>query len=134
VFSGLWNIAGFELSTITQLQSGRPFSIVAGGDPTNEGNTRTDRPPYVGRNTYDGPGFASVDLRFARDIPIYERLRLRLMLEAFNALNRPNFSTILNSQVNYNATTRVFTPVAGFGSPTATFDPRILQIAAKITF
>jgi hypothetical protein len=56
------------------------------------------------------------------------------MVEAFNAFNRPNFSSILNSQYNYNAATRVFTPVSGFGTPTATLDPRILQLAAKFTF
>lgn len=149
VFAGLWQIdyahglqnrfarallSGYELSTITQLQSGRPFTATVGGDPNNDGNTRTDRPPFVGRNTIDGPGFESVDVRFARDISIWERARLRLMVEAFNLLNHPNFSSILTSQYNYNATTRVFTPAAGFGSPTATFDPRIVQLAAKFTF
>jgi outer membrane receptor protein involved in Fe transport len=149
VFSGLWQmdyaktlqnpvaralLSGYQLSTITQLQSGRPFSIAAGGDPNNDGNTRTDRAPLLGRNTYDGPGMATVDLRFTRDIAFHERARLRLMVEAFNAFNRPNFSAILNSQYNYNAATRVFTPVAGFGTPTATLDPRILQLAAKFTF
>jgi hypothetical protein len=149
VFSALWQIgsghrydnafarallSGYELSTITQLQSGRPFSIAAGGDPNNDGNSRTDRAPLVGRNTFDGPGLATVDLRFTRDIALHERARLRLMVEAFNSLNRPNYLTILNSQYNYNATTRVFSPVAGFGTPTATLDPRIVQVAAKITF
>lgn len=149
VFSGAWQmdyarslgnpvlralLAGYELSAIAQLQSGRPFPILAGGDPNNDGNTRNDRTPNTGRNTYEGPGFASVDLRFARDIAIHERARLRLMLEAFNSLNRPNYSTILNSQLNYTAATRVFAPAAGFGTPTATFDPRILQLAGKFTF
>lgn len=149
VFSGLWQIdyakslrngiargllSGYELSTIAQLQSGRPYSIAAGGDPTGDGNTRTDRAPFVGRNTFDGPGFAGVDVRFSRDIAIAERARLRLMFEAFNVLNHPNFSNILNSQYNYNSNTQIFTPVAGFGTPTATSDPRILQLAAKFLF
>ncbi len=149
VFAGLWEInyarslqnrftrallSGYEFSTIAQLQSGRPFSANVGGDPNNDGNTRTDRPPYVGRNTIDGPGFESVDIRFTRDISIWERARVRLIFEAFNVLNHPNFSSILNAQYNYNATTRVFSPAAGYLSPTATFDPRILQLAAKFTF
>src|SRR5207245_7274738 len=123
-------LSGYQLSTITQLQSGRPYSIVAGGDPNGDGNTRTDRVPYVGRNTLDGPGFIGVDMRFTRDIGITERARLRLMFEAFNLLNHPNFSNILNAQYNYSNATRVFTPAAGFGTPTATSDPRILQLAA----
>ncbi len=149
VFAGLWQIdyarslqnraarallGGYELSTITQLQSGRPYSINVGGDPNNDGNTRTDRPPYVGRNTIDGPGFESVDIRFTRDVAVHERARFRLMFEAFNLLNHPNFSSILTAQYNYAAATRIFTPAAGFLSPTATFDPRILQLAAKFTF
>lgn len=149
VFAGLWQIdyarnlqsriarallSGYEFSTITQLQSGRPYSINAGGDPNNDGNTRTDRPSYVGRNTIDGPGFESVDIRFTRDIAFYEHARLRLMFEAFNVLNHPNFSSILTAQYNYTAATRTFAPAAGFLSPTATFDPRILQLAAKFTF
>jgi hypothetical protein len=149
VFSGLWQIgyghtysngmmrallSGYELSTITQLQSGRPFSIGAGGDPNNDRNTGTDRVPFVGRNTYEGPGFAGVDVRFTRDISILERARLRLIFEAFNVLNHPNFLNIFTSQFNYNATTQVFTPVANFGQPSSTFDPRILQLAAKFTF
>ncbi len=149
VLAGLWQIdyakslqnpvarallRGYEFSTITQLQSGRPFTINAGNDPNNDGNSRTDRPPYVGRNTLDGPGFASVDVRFARDLSIWERARLRLMFEAFNLTNRANFSSILTAQYNYNATTRVFAPAAGFGTPTATSDPRILQLSAKFTF
>jgi hypothetical protein len=149
IFSGLWQLdygkslqnfaarallSGYEFSTITQLQSGRPYSITAGGDPNNDGNTATDRPPYVGRNTIDGPGFASVDIRFTRDISFHERARLRLIFEAFNLTNRANFSNIITSQYNYAAATRVFTPAAGFLTPTATSDPRILQLAAKITF
>lgn len=149
VFSGLWQInyghnlnnafaravfSGYELSTITQLQSGRPYTITAGNDPNNDGNSRTDRPPSVGRNTVDGPGFATVDLRFTRDFAIWERARLRLMFEAFNALNHPNFSSILTAQYNYDAATSTFRTAAGFLTPTATFDPRILQLAAKFTF
>ena len=137
VFAGIWDIgyahgmtngfarallSGYQLSTITQLQSGRPFTQTAGSDTNNDGNTRTDRPLFVGRNTIDGPGFASVDLRFTRDIGIREGARLRLIFEAFNLTNRANYSTILT------------TPGPTYLTPTATFDPRILQLAAKFTF
>ena len=99
VFSGLWDInyaksldnafaravfSGYQFSTIASLQSGRPYTIGVGGDVNNDGNSSTDRPPYVGRNTLGGPNFAAVDIRFSRDIPVYERARLRLMFEAFN--------------------------------------------------
>jgi outer membrane receptor protein involved in Fe transport len=150
VFSGVWDInyakslqnramramlSGYQFSTIASIQSGRPYTATVGGDPNGDGNTRTDRAPSVGRSTIDGPGFAAVDIRFTRDIRLYrERVGLKLMFEAFNLTNRANFSSITTSQYNFSATTQVFTPVSTFLLPTATFDPRILQLAAKITF
>jgi outer membrane receptor protein involved in Fe transport len=150
VFSGIWDInygnslgnaaarallGGYQLAMIASAQSGRPYNVVAGGDVNNDGNTRTDRPPYVGRNTITGPNFADVDLRVTRSIHLrQERLKLHLIFEGFNLTNRANFSSILNTQYNFNAAARVFTPVPTFRQPTTTFDPRILQLAAKITF
>lgn len=138
VFSGVWDLnyaqghanpvvrwiaSGYQLSAITTLQSGRPYTITVPTDQNNDGNTRTDRPAYVGRNTYEGPGFNSIDARFTKDIPLSpDRARLRLMLEAFNLANRPNYNAIIT------------TPGATFGTPTNTSDQRILQLAAKITF
>ena len=44
-----------------------------------------------GRNTIEGPGFASLDMRISKDIFLgNERVKLRLVGEAFNALNRAN--------------------------------------------
>jgi hypothetical protein len=148
--SGLWDInyghslkngvargllSGYQLALITSVQSGTPYTITVGGDVNNDANSRSDRPPYVGRNTIDGPSFAAVDLRFSREIPLFtERARLRLIFEGFNLTNRANYSAIAQGQYNFNATTRVFTPTTNFLARTNTFDPRILQLAAKITF
>jgi hypothetical protein len=150
VFSGVWDInygkslsnpvarnllSGYQFSVIANVQSGRPLTASVGGDPNNDTNTSTDRPPYVGRNTYTGPNFATADIRVTRDIPLYkERASLRLMFEAFNVTNRANYNSITTAQYNFNATTRVFTPNATFLTPTTTYDPRILQLAAKIRF
>src|SRR5215475_6602338 len=126
---------GYQFSLIANVQSGRPLTATVGGDPNGDTNTATDRPPYVGRNTYTGPNFATADIRVTRDIALYrERAALRLMFEAFNVTNRANYSSITTAQYNFNATTRVFTPNATFLTPTTTFDPRILQLAAKIRF
>jgi outer membrane receptor protein involved in Fe transport len=150
IFSGVWDInygkslqnvvarnllRGYQFSIIGTVQSGRPLTATVGGDPNGDTNTSTDRPPYVGRNTYTGPNFMTADIRLTRDIPLYrERAALRLMFEAFNVTNRANFNGITTAQYNFNATTRVFTPNATFLTPTTTYDPRILQLAAKITF
>jgi outer membrane receptor protein involved in Fe transport len=150
VFSGIWNIdygkslsnpaaralaRGYQFSLISTLQSGRPISATVGSDPNNDGNTGTDRSPGLGRNTLEAPGFAQIDMRFTRDIALYkERASMKLIFEAFNLFNRANFNAINTAQYSFNATTRVFTPNATFLAPTSTFDPRILQLAAKITF
>jgi hypothetical protein len=63
-----------------------------------------------------------------------ERVKLKLVFEAFNLTNRANFNNFNRTPFNFNATTLVFTPVATFGQMTGSADPRILQLAAKITF
>ena len=149
VFSGIWDInyakslqnpvaralfSGYQLSTISQVQSGRPYNAGVSGDENNDGNTSNDRPPYVGRNTITGPKFMTADLRFTRDIQIREQVRLRLIFEGFNITNRANYTSINTTQYNFNAATRAFTTNSAFLSRTATGDARILQLAAKFTF
>lgn len=151
VLSGVWDIeyakslqnklarglfSGYQFSLITAVQTGRPYTAKVGGnDVNNDGTTSTDRPPAVGRNTINGPNFANVDLRFSRAIPLgTERAKLRLIFEGFNITNRANYSSIVTGQYNFNATTRVFTATTNFLARSDTFDPRILQLAAKITF
>ena len=149
VLSGVWDInyahslknavargllSGYQVSLITAVQSGRPYTASVGGDVNNDGNSRTDRPPFVGRNTINGPNFADVDLRVSREIGIRERAKLRLIFEGFNITNRANYSSIVTGQYNFAAATRVFTPTTNFLARSDTFDTRILQLAAKITF
>ena len=137
-------LGGYQFSPIVNLQSGRFYSPTVGGnsDVQNDGNTRNDRSPFAGRNTFEAPGYAGYDLRFSRDVNLgSERAKLRLIFEAFNLFNRPNFGSInpgvasvITTQYNFNSTTRVFTPNATFRAVNDTFDARILQLAAKITF
>ncbi|MBM3726784.1 MAG: TonB-dependent receptor [Acidobacteria bacterium] len=150
VLSGVWDInyaksmqnpaarallSGYQLSLITSIQSGRWFSERTTADLNNDGNARSDRTPFVGRNTLRGPGFAAVDLRFSRDIALgTERAALKLIFEGFNITNRANFSGFDQTPWAYNATTRVFTPRPQFRTMTGSADPRILQLAARITF
>ena len=159
VLSGVWDLgyaksfknrptrmilSGFQVSPIVTLQSGRFYTATVGGnaDVQNDGNSRKARPTGTGRNTFEGPGYSTVDLRVSRDFPIYrERVHLRMMFEAFNLFNRANFGNInpsvtgiITTQYNFNSSTRVFTPNPTFLAPNDTFDPRILQLSAKITF
>ena len=125
----------YQLSSIMNFRSGRYFSSTAGGDPNNDGNARSDRSPLMGRNTIAGPGFGGIDVRLSRDIRLFrERFSVKLIGEAFNLFNRANFSTFNQGQYNYAAATRTFTPTTNYLVMTNTYDPRILQLALKITF
>lgn len=130
-------LSGWQISSVVQVQSGRPFSIMASGDPGNDGNNYNDRAPLVGRNTYRGPGLATLDLRVARDVPVLgERMRLRLLAEGFDVTNRANFDALQMTRYTYR--NFVFTPAANFGMPLSVYAPgagsRVLQLAAKILF
>ncbi len=53
---------GYQISGISQVQSGQHFNVAVGGDPNNDGNFATDRVPGIGRNSLTGPWFAFVYL------------------------------------------------------------------------
>ena len=147
VISGVWDINLYkgnnqaakallnhwQMSLITQAQSGRPLNALATGDPNGDGNTASDRVPYVGRNTLRAYWFVQPDLRVSRDIPLMkEKVNLRLIGEAFNFVNRANINGIVNSQYTYSANS--FRPTTNFLTTSTVFDPRIFQLAAKIIF
>jgi hypothetical protein len=76
------------------------------------------------RNYFVGPKLFNIDSSFSRSFPLHEALALTLRLEAFNALNHPNFG---------NPSANVFSPTS-FGKVSSAAAPRIFQVAAKITF
>jgi len=128
-----WLVSYWQLSLLTQAQSGRAFNDITTGDPGNDTNTANDRSPGVGRNTIRGPEFASVDVRLSKDIPIHhERVRLRLIGEAFNITNRANFNGIQTTRYTFSG--GFFRPTTNFLMTQTVYDPRIIQLAAKIVF
>ncbi len=84
-----------------------------------------------------GPQY-DVDARISRAIPVTERIRARLMLEAFNTFNT-QFTTSVN-QVAYVATSGVLHPVAGLGAGNAAdgypfgTNARRAQVALRVEF
>lgn len=60
------------------------------------GNSAADRVPKVARNIFISARFVSFDPGITRKIRFYERARLQLIVEAFNAFNRVNFDRIQN--------------------------------------
>ena len=153
VFSSVWDLnygqslssgiakgllSHWTLSSIAQLQTGAPVSQAVTGDPNNDTNNNSDRTPGIGRNTLDGPGLATWDLRLAREIRLAERARLRLIGEGFDITNRANFATIQNTQYTFTRATGVFAPVSNYLAKLSMAPQgvgnRVIQLAAKITF
>ena len=70
-----------------------------------------------------GPGFAIWDSSLSKQFPIYERLKLRLRGEFFNALNHTNLAGISSTFGS-----------GSFGQVTSARDPRKVQISARLDF
>jgi hypothetical protein len=55
-------------------------------DLNGDGNSRTERTPGVGRDTFYLPNFVSLDPRITKNVPFTERINAQLILEAYNSL------------------------------------------------
>jgi len=76
-----------------------------------------------GRNLYRGPDRINIDLSLAKTTEIKERLKMEIRADFFNALNHTEFQ---NPNINIGSQL--------FGQISSTYDPRIIQLAARLTF
>lgn len=60
-------------------------------EPFTGPNTDQIAPGSAGRNLVVGPGNVNLDASLFKEVPVYERAKLQLRMEAFNALNTPHF-------------------------------------------
>ena len=155
--AGRFFLGGWSLNGIINLNTGQPFTVGSGVDNarTGTGNQRADlvgdpnfsggrarqdvvleylrRTAFapnaigtfgnLGRNTFFGPGLANVDLGLVKNFKYNERVNTFLRFEAFNALNRVNLGNPVATQNSAN-----------FMRITSAGDPRILQLALRMTF
>ena len=108
------------------LNSGAPYSETLGQDLFNNGRG-TARPAGVGRNTLRGSGYAALDLKLSRDIPLaggpHEARAVTVGLDAFNVLNRVNLTNYVGN---------VGSPF--FEQPVAAQPARQLQLSLRYKF
>ena len=123
----------FKFSSILTAQSGRFFTVFAGLDANGDGNPTSDRPGNLGRNSLEGPGNVSLDVRVARAINLNERWSLELTLDAFNLFNRVNV-TDLNTLYGGNSLSVPPNPILGFGTPRDVSNPRQFQYGIRLKF
>jgi hypothetical protein len=75
------------------------------------------------RNSVRGPSFYQLDLGLSKIFEVSRQGRLELRLEAFNILNKTNFRAPEGNR-----------SLASFGTITATYDPRQIQLGVKLSF
>jgi hypothetical protein len=110
--------AGYKLSStstsafLNGVVSASQFGVPALGTEGNE---------LPGR--FRGPGFFDIDVSLIKNNKLTERLALQLRFEFFNVLNHPNLNSVDGNLAD-----------STFGQSTTTFNPRWLQLGAKLTF
>ena len=115
----------FQISTIFRAQSGFHFSRAAAitEDPDGNGTFNTiDHGPGGGRNAFTAPAFINLDMRFTKRFDLGERVKLHVLFEFFNLLNRQNPAAVntLNNTL--------------FGTPSQVLPGREGQLGFRIEF
>lgn len=123
-------LSGFAFSLLAIAQSPRFYTITAGADWNRDGSPNSDRPDQLGRNTWAGDNFFTVDGRASRRFTWGDKLQLLLTVDVFNLLNRVNitdFSTV------YGSPTLAAPPISTFGTPRAVGNSRQVQIGVRLS-
>ncbi|HEU4387951.1 MAG TPA: hypothetical protein VFV34_09160, partial [Blastocatellia bacterium] len=117
----------FDVGLTVRFNSGGPYSLTTGRDDNND-SLASDRPAGVRRNTLQGPGGATVDMRLSKEIPLKEHKKeegptIKLAIDAFNLLNRTNFTGFVGNQSS-----------PFFSLPVASRPARSLQLSLGFEF
>ena len=75
------------------------------------------------RNYFRGPGVFNIDMALSKTTPIGDRFNVETRADFFNLLNHTEF---VNPDTNISSPT--------FGQVVNTYDPRIIQVALRVTF
>ena len=139
----------WKVSGVATVGSGRPVNATLAGDANQDGNSTNDRLPGASRNSFLGPDYATIDMRLTRRLYAGDRLKLELVGESFNLLNRDNRRVQItddgfqsNSARFIQTTKRLginyfpaqYRVPASFLRATNAYAPRRLQIALKLIF
>ena len=144
---GLSGVAGrllgdWKFGAISTLASGRPINGQSSGDPNRDGNTRNDRTPGLGRNSFTGFGYQNHDLRVTRVFKIGERSRVEFLTEFFNIFNHTNLLFGRNDDGFFRTHSAFRTTPApvrfeltpNFLVGNESYNPRQIQFALKYIF
>ena len=88
-----------NLGLAANLNSGTPYTETSGIDSFQTG-LLNERPAGVRRNTLQAGGYANLDLRWSRDLPLGKKSDLPVLtfaVDAFNTLNHTNYATYIGN-------------------------------------
>ena len=88
--------------------------IFGGAMSSSSGSATGGRPPQIGRNSINMPGFNDFDLRVSRNVPIHDQIYMQFNAEAFNLLNHQIVTGV-------NGTYTTFLAPGASGKVTSTF-------------
>jgi hypothetical protein len=137
--SGIATVATSLYETPIVLVNGQQFSgLTMAYTNSLNGSGGSQQAPFLRAGSLGTGPEHELDARISRDVPITERIKAKLMLEAFNVTNS-QFNTSVNT-IAYTATSGVLKPVAGLGAGNAAVgypygtNARRTQIALRIDF
>ena len=115
----------FNLGVTLSLTSGRPYNLTTGRDD-NHDTIANDRPAGVQRNSLQGPGAATFDVRWAKEFGLKKNKEgptMTVGVDAFNVFNRTNYANFIGN---------LSSPF--FGLPVAARPARRMQLTFGFTF
>ncbi len=140
-----WQFSGIATGASTLHQTalvdvmGQQFTGVTMAFPTSlNGSGGWSRVPFDAVNSLPIGNQYNVDARVTRELPFTSRLKGILMVEAYNALNHKNYTSV--EPIAFTAQSGVLKPVAGAGTPNADYgypygtNARRIQVALRIVF
>jgi hypothetical protein len=118
-----WQI---QVGGIFRAQSGFHFSRFDEASRDPDGNGNFNGVDFTaGRNAFSAAPYVNFDMRFSKRFDLGERVKLQVLFEMFNILNRQNPAAIQN---------RVSIPTEPFGSTTQVLPGREGQIGVRLSF
>jgi hypothetical protein len=93
--------------------------------------------PYD-RNQFTGPGYFDTDMTLAKNVPLHEKVAIKVGISAYNLFNHPNFanpnSNALSGFLGQSFST-VSPPTSIYGAFLGgDASVRIVQLTGKLTF
>ncbi len=116
--------------------SGVPVNVRANRELNNDGNSNSDRPLAVPRNSLNLPARYNVDLRFSRIVPIRGSVRAEVIAELKNVFNSVQWAAV-NSVVTTDTAGNPAAALPASGDelpPTGGYEQRQFQLGFKVIF